>query len=606
MRIERFCVLMASVAVLSGERAAAQDTARLSISSDGAEAINGGQRPFVSAGGRFVVFTSVSSDLVQGDTNDDMDCFLRDRVLGTTELVSVNLSGGSGNWASFPGVVTPDGRYVAFMSYAYDLVAGDTAPGGNVFVRDRTLGTTECVSLDPAGNQADNYTGDWLSISDDGRYVAFSSRATTLVPGDTNNAEDIFVQDRLTGTTERVSVDSLGNEANQKSEFPAMSSDGRFVVFKSPATNLVTFDTNGKPDIFLHDRQTGVTERVSVADGGVEANDASINQPFLSGDGRFVVFASLATNLVPDDTNGKSDVFVHDRQTHTTERASVATGGAQGNDSTFWGSISRDGLHVGFHSQASNLVASDTNGVEDVFVHDRVTGTTELVSVDAAGIQSNSHSVYASLSADGRLVAFASQGTNLVAGDTNGEYDVFLRDRVLSAPLTSFCIPGRDGVRPCPCSNRPGSGIVGCDNFGPLPVGGTGGARLAATGAPSIAADTVQFQVTSEPTIATNLTLLFQGTSVLSAGAQSGAGVRCVGGTLKRLYKGNASGGSIAFPTGVQPDVHTASANAGFPIVAPTTLFYYAAYRNSAAGTPCGSALLGFNTTSAGSLRWMP
>ena len=177
-------------------------------------------------------------------------------------------------------------------------------------------------------------------------------------------------------------------------------------------------------------------------------------------------------------------------------------------------------------------------------------------------------------------------------------------------PMTAFCLPGAGGVRTCPCGNPPASSTVGCDNFGPNPPGGTGGARIGASGVASVADDTLEFEVTGEVESAGNLTVLWQGTTVLAngppSGAQYGAGVRCVAGTLKRLYKGNAASGTIVFPSGAQPDVHTASAQKGYVIVPPITLHYFAAYRNSAAGTPCGSAAFGYNATNAGSVAWAP
>src|SRR5439155_1436556 len=198
---------------------------------------------------------------------------------------------------------------------------------------------------------------------------------------------------------------------------PALSADGRFVAFVSFATNLVAGDTNGATDVFVHDRQTGTTERVSVASDGKKGNDGSRGAA-LSADGRFVAFHSTPTNLGPGDTNGATDVFVHDRQTGTTERVSVASGGTEGNGFSAGPALSADGRFVAFHSTATNLVAGDTNGKTDVFVHDRQTGTTERVSVASDATQGNNASSYPALSADGRFVAFHSDATNLVAGDT--------------------------------------------------------------------------------------------------------------------------------------------------------------------------------------------
>ncbi len=224
-------------------------------------------------------------------------------------------------------------------------------------------GTTTRVSVDSAGGQANDFSGAApsisvdTSISADGRFVVFQSDATNLVAGDTNGASDVFVHDRQTGTTTRVSVDSAGHEATglyPASGDPAISADGRFVAFDSNATNLVAGDTNSAYDIFVHDRQTGTTTRVSVDSAGNQANGYD---PSLSADGRFVAFTSGASNLVAGDTNGASDVFVHDRQTGTTTRVSVDSAGWQAYSFSHLPSISADGRFVAFASNATNLVA---------------------------------------------------------------------------------------------------------------------------------------------------------------------------------------------------------------------------------------------------------
>jgi len=224
---------------------------------------------------------------------------------------------------------------------------------------------------------------------------------------------------------QRVSVASGGTQGNGDSGCPSISADGRYVAFQSYASNLVPGDTNEVGDVFVHDRLTGQTTRVSVASDGTEGNDYS-RRPSISADGRYVAFASLASNLVPGDTNGTWDVFVHDRLTGQTTRVSVASGGAQGNSGSWCPSISADGRYVAFQSYASNLVPGDTNGVLDVFVHDRLTGQTTRVSVASDGTQGDSYSFGSSISADGRYVAFSSLASNLVPGDTNDKPDIFV------------------------------------------------------------------------------------------------------------------------------------------------------------------------------------
>jgi Tol biopolymer transport system component len=355
------------------------------------------------------------------------DIFVRDRQTGTTTRLSKSSAGVQGNGDSYPHSISPDGRDVAFNSRATNLVPGDTNGVSDIFVRDRQNGTTTRISKSSAGVQGDAESSD-PSISPDGRYVAFNSRATNLVPGDTNGAWDIFVRDRQTGTTLRVSKNTTGAQGNDASYSPSISSDGRFVAFDSTATNLVTGDTNGREDVFVRDRQNGTTARVSRNSAGVQGNDPSYS-PSLSSDGRYVAFYSYASNLVAGDTNAAIDIFVRDRQVGKTTRVSKNTTGGQGNSGSYDPVITSDGRFVVFYSSATNLVPGDTNGVEDIFVRDRRTGTTTRVSTSSAGVQGDGDSSDSVISANGRYVAFVSAATNLVTGDTNGEEDIFVRDR---------------------------------------------------------------------------------------------------------------------------------------------------------------------------------
>src|SRR5216117_3702789 len=444
-------VALVLLTVLWGRSAGAQTTERVSVASGGTtEGNDTSMGSALSADGRFVAFDSAAADLVAGDTNRVSDVFVHDRQTGTTERVSVASDGTQGNGSSgllsfaFPPALTADGRFVAFVSFATNLVAGDTNGATDVFVHDRQTGTTERVSVASDGTES-NAASLGSALSADGRFVAFQSDATDLVASDTNGVTDVFVRDRQTGTTERVSVAPDGAQANNASSYPALSADGRFVAFQSDATNLVAGDTNGATDVFVHDRQTGTTELVSVASGGGTRGNGNSGGffafPALSADGRLVAFQSDATNLVAGDTNGATDLFVHDRQTGTTERVSVASGGRQGNGFSAGPVLSADGRFVAFHGTATNLVGGDTNGATDVFVHDRQTGTTERVSVASGGTQGNASSVGPVLSADGLLVAFHSTATNLVAGDANGAYDVFVHDRSVSTTTTSTTQP---------------------------------------------------------------------------------------------------------------------------------------------------------------------
>ncbi len=290
-------------------------------------------------------------------------------------------------------------------------------------------GTTTLVSVSSAGSQA-NESSVGAAVSSHGRHVAFHSESSNLVEGDGNGTSDVFVHDRETGMTSRVSVDSAGNQANGRSSDPSISADGRYVAFQSEASDLVASDTNGTIDLFVHDRHTGMTTRVNVDSTGNQANGGSTD-PSISADGRYVAFSSLASNLVAGDTNGAMDVFVHDRQMGTTSRVSVDSAGNQsqvGNDYSS-PAISADGRYVAFSSAAPDLVNGDGEYTYDVFVHDRQTGSTSLVSVDGAGNAGDGDSSAAAISADGRYVTFSSAASNLVPGDNNGALDVFVHDR---------------------------------------------------------------------------------------------------------------------------------------------------------------------------------
>jgi hypothetical protein len=346
----------------------------------------------------------------------------------TTTRESVDSSGSQADMMSQQPAISADGIVVAFQSYADDLVPGDTNVTFDVFVHDRATGVTERVSVDSSGAEANDESSS-PALSADGQVVAFASYATNLVAGDFQRHEDVFVHDRTTGVTERVSVDSSGTAANGDSFGPAISADGNVVAFTSYATNLAAHDANGRSDIYLHDRTTGVTERISVDSSGKGGNLDS-SGPAISADGQVVAFHSDATNLVAGDTNGSTDVFVHDRLTGITERISVDSTGGEASLGGAYPAISADGQIVAFDSPDPGLVGSDTNGAYDVFVRDRGQSTTERVSVDSSGVEGNSDSFGPSISSDGSVVAFDSFAWNLVPGDSNLVYDAFVHDRI--------------------------------------------------------------------------------------------------------------------------------------------------------------------------------
>ena len=382
---------------------------------------NGSQEVRVSSDGRYYVYSSTDAATagkptqgtaakVGADTNNVMDIILYDSQTDDATRISVpNLAeqgtlGSEADKASLEPALSSDARYIVFWSNARNLVSGDTNGYADIFLHDRQTGTTTRVSvpnLADQGNLGVQAAGVSFnpgnsfspSVSDDGRYVAFGSSATNLVlndsSGDSTNAflkgADVFLHDTETGETIRVSVPNiadqgtLGPEANNNSRSPKLSADGKFIVFESDATNLVLGDTNNScdlnfdltfdencTDIFLYEIGTGVLTRLSVDSNGVEGNGACID-PSISNDGLYVAFECNATNLVAGDTNGKYDIFVHKTSTNATTRVSVASGGTQGDGDSGSASISGNGQYVAFDSDATNLVAADNNGVKDVF-----------------------------------------------------------------------------------------------------------------------------------------------------------------------------------------------------------------------------------------------
>jgi len=368
-----------------------------------------------------------------------------DTAPATTTLVSLAPDGVTPAGGGSEPSISADGRYVAFTSYSNTLVAGDTNQAEDVFVRDRQTGVTTRVSVDSTGAQADNVSQE-PSISGDGRYVVFSSYASNLVPGDTNRRSDIFLHDMLTGATSKISVGSVGDQANSGSYAPAISTDGMFVAFYSAASNLMAHDDNGESDIFEYSRQWNTTTRVSVDSNGLEANGLSW-QPSISADGRYVTFASEASNLVPGDTNHYGDVFVHDRLDSRTDRVSIGAGGRQGDSVSRFARISGDGRHVVYISYASTLVPGDTNDENDIFLYDRETSTTTRIDVDPAGRQlsrGSTTNIFPTISADGRYVAYESGADELVPGDHSYPGEIYLWDRATAT--TSRASVATDGT----------------------------------------------------------------------------------------------------------------------------------------------------------------
>jgi len=399
-------------------------TTRISVSSDGVEGNDLSQDTAISANGRYIVFYSIASNLVNNDTNGWSDVFVHDRLTGQTTRVSVASDGSEGNNASGYGKpyyssISADGRFVAFVSAASNLVSNDFNNNKDVFVHDCLTGETKRVSESTDGIEGtiESY---YVSLSADGHYVAFVSR-NKFTPGNPVwDVEQLYIHNISTNETNYIDVSYNGKGANYRIEEPSISGDGRYIAFSSKATNLipghvgydkhiyvydilskqinqidktsfpsdsphistdgcyVVFHTvdcgiidicSGLQSIFLWDILDSKTTRIAVASDGTRANMDSID-PSISADGRYISFRTWADNLVDDDHNGKSDVFVHDTHSGKTIRVSVSSNGLEGNDDSDRSSISPDGGYVSFYSSASNLVDNDNNGVDDAFVHD--------------------------------------------------------------------------------------------------------------------------------------------------------------------------------------------------------------------------------------------
>ncbi len=424
-------ILLLSVLVaglLLSTPAMAQDmtTARVSVGQGGVQGNGYSNAPRISADGRFVLFASGADNLVPGDTNGRQDLFVRDLLNSTIERVSLATDGTEDPMGGgVPAAISGDGDVIVYRRIW---------PASETWMYRRSTGESAIISVAWDGGVSNGASGGG-DISADGRYATFNSAASNLVPDDVNGVDDIFVRDLQLGVTELASVSTSGLQAGAPCTDFAISDGGRFVVFVTRSANLDWTDTNGKDDIYLRDRLLETTRRASLASDGAQA-DRDCSDPHVSDDGRFVVFHSYATNLVPGDTNNSSDVFLRDMVTGTTVCLSRDRNGGPANGDSWVEDITPDGRYVMFSSMANDLIGGDTNNAIDVFVRDLATGELTPVSLGAGGI-ADGNSSGGGLNADGSRMVFSSAATNLVPGDTNDQYDVFLRYRepVASVPV---------------------------------------------------------------------------------------------------------------------------------------------------------------------------
>jgi len=422
---------------------------RVSVASGGAQARGGGPSVIeslaTSADGSVVAFASNATNLVPGDTNGVFDVFTFEVASGQMTRVSVAADGSEASAPSQDVALSADGKVVAFVSAAGNLVSGDSNGQKDVFVRDRTSGATTRVSQATGGAQATAGSGQPV-LSADGRWVAFSSPAPELVAGDANNVSDVFLHDRLGAITTRVSVDSSGGDPDGPSVAPDLSADASVVAFESRATDLLQgADGNNLADVFVS--TGGIITRVNVGSPVPEGGDSGA--PSLSPDGRYVAYTSAATNIAPPDGFPGADVFLFDRMAPTgTQRVSSAPGdGApDGPSHSTDVLVAGTAVLVAFASDATNLVAGDDNDATDAFVRDVARATTTRESLDAAGGEALGTSTSPQLSADGGLVTFVTNAPNLtVTPPAPGTSEAYRRDRI-SGTLERVSGPGGDGV----------------------------------------------------------------------------------------------------------------------------------------------------------------
>ncbi|MFO1047302.1 MAG: hypothetical protein U1E52_05305 [Geminicoccaceae bacterium] len=372
---------------------------------------------------------------------------------GVTERASVSSQGAQSAGGAYYGGMSDNGRYVVFTSFSDDLVANDRNHATDVFLRDRALDLTTRISVGPGGVEADG-DSEFADISSNGRFILFVSEAGNLVANDTNGAADLFLRDRKTGSLRRVSLGQRG-QGNAGSNAGGISDNGRYVVFASSADDLVPGDTNDATDIFLRDLSAGVTRRVSVGQGGVQGNGAS-GSPQITPDGRLVSFVSEADNLVRGDRNAAMDIFLRDLAGQTNERVNVASDDTEAEGTSFAQSMSADGRFVAFQSYAGNLVPDDTNGQADVFVRDRRNGTTRRIVLPADLTAGSTGTVGAVLSASGRFIAVTALLTpgGYILDRATGKV------RLLSKPLTG----SRSRSKPRSRSTSPATGDGRCSS----------------------------------------------------------------------------------------------------------------------------------------------
>lgn len=394
---------------------AAPRTERASVDAHGQQADGASAAPALSADGRYVAFVSTASNLVRGDTNGVADAFVKDLRTGRTERVGEGPATGV--------ALSGNGRFVVLATPAA-LTKDDDNALDDIYLVDRRTHRTERISHGHPDVPPRYLLNHSPAISANGRVVAYTTSTPDAAPDDTNGRDDVIVHDRRTGKNELVQYRTDGTLGDADSLGAVLSADGRYVAFESADRLDPAYDYTHARNVYLRDRLNRTTEQISRPTRYVY-KEGSFDSS-MSADARIFAFASNVRSLVPDDTNKVTDVFTFDRDLQTTVRVSTAADGTQGDGASSAASLSGDGRRVVFVSAATNLVPGDTNGVADVFLKDLRTGAIQRVSTAADGTGPDGPATGGTSLSD-RRVAYSSQATNLVPDDTNGVVDIFVR-----------------------------------------------------------------------------------------------------------------------------------------------------------------------------------
>lgn len=419
-----FCLLaapLAAVPQVAGQAITGITSQSSGFNTNGASTV--GTVEALSPDGRWVIFHSTATNLV-GSPSALEDVYLWDRYTNAMQLISINAVGASGNGPSFARAVDPIGNLVLFESDASDLVPNDNNGATDAFLFTNTSNSIQRVSLDFAGNEIPGASAGF-NVSDSGQFAVFSSAVNSIVPGDTNGFTDLFLRDLINGTVTLGTITWNGNFGNGNAVRGMISGDGQVFAFDSQATNMVPNDNNGFADVFTRTLPSGSPLLASTALGGGQTDGPSFFDD-ISSDGRWISFSSSATNIVLNDTNNVTDVFLYDRINQTTQRVSISSAGVAGNLPSFQSTVSDDGRYVSFVSPSTNLDALSIFPIASNYVHDTVTGATIRVSVTGLGAVGSGLSLNGQLSRDGTHLAIESTSSSFIKNDNNGVADVFL------------------------------------------------------------------------------------------------------------------------------------------------------------------------------------